>query len=80
MILRNFPGFSTQLVHINYCVLQKNGNVFQTLLYAKETSTHNIMYKFQSDMFDNMSIIVLTQIHIMFFHFFGIGSVSSYFL
>ena len=31
-------------------------------------------------MFDNMSIIVLTQIHIMFVHFFGIGSVSSYFL
>ena len=31
-------------------------------------------------MLDNMSIIVLTQIHIMFVHFFGIGSVSSYFL
>ena len=35
---------------------------------------------FQSDMFDNMSIIVFTQIHKIFVHFFGIGSVSSYFL
>ena len=33
----------------------------------------------QIDMFGNMSIIVLTQIHIMFVHFFGIESVSSYF-
>ena len=40
----------------------------------------NITIKFQSDMFDNMSIIVLTQIHIMFVHFFGIESVSFYFL
>ena len=39
-----------------------------------------IIFNFQIDMFDNMSIIVLTQIHIMFVHFFGIGSVSSYFL
>ena len=31
-------------------------------------------------MFDNMSIIVSTQIHKSFVHFFGIGSVSSYFL
>ena len=36
--------------------------------------------QFQIDMFGNMSIIVLTQIHIMFVHLFGIGSVSSYFL
>ena len=35
---------------------------------------------FQSDMFDNMSIIVLTHIHKSFVHLFGIGSVSSYFL
>ena len=31
-------------------------------------------------MFDNMSIIVLTQINRIFVNFFGIGSVSSYFL
>ena len=36
--------------------------------------------KFQSDMLDNMSIIVLTHIRKSFVHFFGIGSVSSYFL
>ena len=35
---------------------------------------------FQSDMLDNMSIIVLTHIHKSFVHFFGIGSVSSYYL
>ena len=31
-------------------------------------------------MLDNMSIIVLTNIHKSFVHFFGIGSVSSYYL
>ena len=45
----------------------------------RELKGYNII-DYQSDMFDNMSIIVLTQIHIMFVHFFGIGSVSSYFL
>ena len=35
---------------------------------------------YQSDMLDNMSIIVLTHIHKSFVHFFGIGSVSSYYL
>ena len=42
--------------------------------------TKGVIRKLQSDMFDNMSIIVLTQIHKSFVHFFGIGSVSSYFL
>ena len=36
--------------------------------------------KFESDMLDNMSIIVLPYIHKSFVHFFGIGSVSSYYL
>ena len=39
----------------------------------------NILFNFLSDMFDNMSIIVLTHIHKSFVHFFGIRSVSSYF-
>ena len=42
-------------------------------------SKNKTFYEFQIDMFGNMSIIVLAQIHIMFVHFFGIGSVSSYF-
>ena len=40
----------------------------------------NKLDKFQSDMFNNMSIFVLTYIHKIFVHFFGIGSVASYFL
>ena len=44
-------------------------------------SKYSELYEvFQIDMFGSMSIIVLTQIHIMFVHFFGIGSVSFYFL
>ena len=45
MMLRNFPGFSTQLVCKNYCIPRKNVNVSQTLLYTKETSTYNFMHK-----------------------------------
>ena len=51
---------------------------FQSMMdNAFRSSIGTKCFKFQSDMFDNMSIIVLTQIHIMFVHFFGIGSVKT---
>ena len=79
---------------LKYDWLPLNGvNVFVYCLYRIYTKlltwtyflsqvSHVLKFKvkFQSDMFDNMSIIVLTQIHKSFVHFFGIGSVSSYFL
>ena len=44
-MLHNFLGFPTQLVCKNYCIPQKNFNVFQTLLFTKETSTYNFVHK-----------------------------------
>ena len=44
MMLRNFLGLSNQLLCKNYCIPQKDVNIFQTLLHTKETSTYNFVH------------------------------------
>ena len=50
----------------------------QILLVVLTKRSQLYIFKFQIDMFGNMSIIVLTQIHTMFVHFFGIEMNKHY--
>ena len=69
-ILIQFGSFKIHLmkIQLSFMILRKisENSVHFSQFQDIFTQKH---YKYQSDMFDNMSIIVLTQIHRIFVHF-----------